>query len=109
MTLVAKNLDFKSRKPDGKKVEVKTYGYGGYMRSLIEIGDHTLSREDFCAIVEYFLTNTSLQGKDDPRLSLVRRIKAMRQIKRTDTWVGRKAFKSTYLAIPKKKATRNKK
>lgn len=94
MSLSAPNINFRTGKPTGKELEVKTYGFGGHLRSLIEIGDHTLSHDDFCVIVEYFLTNTSLIDDNDPRLALVRKIKSMRKVRK-------EKFKSTYLE-PKK-------
>lgn len=41
----------------------------------VHIGDYLLSMEDFCAMVRYVLTNTNMEGEQDPRLQLVGDIK----------------------------------
>ncbi|MDP1689604.1 MAG: hypothetical protein Q8L52_00120 [bacterium] len=41
----------------------------------VHIGDYCLSMEDFCAMVRYVLTNTNMEGEQDPRLKLVGDIK----------------------------------
>ena len=37
----------------------------------VHIGDYCLSMEDFCAMVRYVLTNTNMEGEQDPRLKLI--------------------------------------
>ena len=55
---------------DGKA----TVHLGTYMSPIVEI-----DMEDFCALVEYVLTNTDL-NENDPRLALIENIKNLRPV-----------------------------
>ena len=44
----------------------------------VNIGEYRLSMEDFCATVRYVLTNTNMEGEQDPRLKLIGDIKNAR-------------------------------
>lgn len=82
MTFMSLSLD-QDTKPNG--VEIKT-GLGNRVwlgtRPGNFVGDAEIdmSMADFCAAVEYVMTNTNLDAYDDPRLELQKRICALRVI-----------------------------
>ena len=51
----------------------KTSGFG---KDKLTLGEYSIGQQDFCELVMYVLTNTSLQD-DDPRLKLIERIKGL--------------------------------
>lgn len=73
MSILYKQTDLGTGEKSSKTVEVKSHGWP--MAYVIDIGEATISYEDFCDIVTYFLTNVSLQAENDPRLKLIESVK----------------------------------
>ncbi|MEK7624240.1 MAG: hypothetical protein AAB404_00715 [Patescibacteria group bacterium] len=66
-----------------KNLVVKSYPRGLYFtdRPCVRFGKYTMSMEDFLCAAHYVLTNTDLEkkdGKNDPRLDFVKKIKKMK-------------------------------
>lgn len=77
MTLLLTNGTFPEEtevKSASWKVGSSKYGY----TSIMGTDEILLSMEDFVSLAVYVLTNTNLQGDDDPRLAFVERVKAFR-------------------------------
>ncbi len=59
-------------------VEVKTFGFGdlnGLLCIRTKKGDVDVSFDDFLAAAHYLLTNTDIEGEDDPRPAFVEAVK----------------------------------
>lgn len=48
-----------------------SYGSGGY----VSVGDYVLTMKDLLALTVYALTNTNLEGEEDPRVDFVKAIR----------------------------------
>ena len=58
----------------------KTYGMGNMKNNMFITGikeQLEIEENDFCTLIDYFLTNTNLRDKDDPRIKLVEDIKKL--------------------------------
>ena len=55
----------------------KTMGIGA---QELYLGDYEISMTDFLELAHYVLTNTNLEGDDDPRLQFVKSVKAMKVV-----------------------------
>lgn len=65
--------------PEG--LSAKTFGPGmGNMSGKLFLGAHEITDRDFACLVDYWLTNADLDGLDDPRIDLVRRIKESKYV-----------------------------
>lgn len=74
-----------SAKTQGVKLPVT--GRGHERKQLLMLGDYEIPMEDFCELALYVLTNTDLD-KDDPRVALVDRVRAMKVVDGYNKIVG---------------------
>lgn len=86
-------------------IEAKTYPslmpVAGELKRFVQLGDYSIPIDDFCALVEYVLTNTDLD-QDDPRLDLVEKIKHLKVVDGFQTLID-KSFHSKRLEISQEK------
>ncbi len=69
-----------SQNTEPPKIEVKTQGCRIEGKQLVRIGDYFLPLHDFFVLAHYVMTNTDLEGPEDPRVQFVESVKRMQTI-----------------------------
>lgn len=83
------------------RLGIKTFGLG---IDTIFLGDYEISLEDFLFAAHYVLTNTDLEGPEDPRLQFLKCIRSMEEVE--GYMKGAKRLKTSEPPVPKRKRIR---
>ena len=92
-------IDFRTGKTSEKTFEIKSWG--SPLPHVMEIGDVTMSYQDFCEIIEYFLTNTHLEDENDPRIKLIEYVRNLQTEERVCGSILGKPITGKYLQTKK--------
>jgi hypothetical protein len=78
-----------SEQTEPPHIEAKTHDVRIEGKQLVRIGKYFLPFEDFFVLVRYVMTNTDLEGPDDPRVKFLETMKQLKKEPGFSKWVDK--------------------